>query len=1450
MNKKYTRLKPLSLSVFFAMAAMGAHAAQASPFAAAPNYLTETASTKETIVTQSFASTTTEKRSTSSTSTTFGSVKPNIMLYIDDSTSMDTVERDSNNVYLGTRTDILSNALKKVLSPDHKDKDGKPTNYLYRANWGITPMNMIGKDSSNTPYPLRMPSFGYSAAEYERNSQKNTEIIKKRFIDEPMWRVALNLRQAMASSTPFITRYIDAVAALDEGIHYRCQKNYLIALTDGAANFESKPNEDNRNLTTFFWPNTGRVQISWNFLNGDGYANDMTSKNLLIYQMYFGKTDYGFAPYFSMVRTNYRLNSDNAQVDTIGNLNLRKTWHKVFEVYRDNPEYNNHEDYRNQLSSPSQTPIAKFCHSDFYNIRYAIVLHTQSAYATNCQALQYMYPVIYYPYTGIVDHGLHDTFSSMYFYNGTFANAGWQSNVKPLNDLEYGKYKFKGSEYAFYISQYPNKPDQTVVRWPALFERAYVDTYAPNMMKYLSEPLSKADLRTEGVDKTGKPWDGKQNIQTFNIAFGSEVRKNHNVLQFLREGASKKAGTQEPAYWEATSEQELSNAFEEIFKQIAQENPEPNSTIVSDVGTPQMIDPGSPSPDQATSAQSISEVPTYTTAAPSAMGSSIANMAATVYLPAGLKSSELRFYSLNDQAQADTSKWRVPDFSTRKLLINYGTGISWLYNTPLDNNFFNLSGRKLNGSTGSNEWKEALLSWILRKSPDTTIANLGYETSYRIRPTPPTESPRDATSNIDEYNMGDILDTPVQALGANGVAQGNRQEFLVTAANDGMVYLFQSNPDPNAKHPYALKLNYLPSYMPRDSSEIHAHVYQDLAHKDYTKTKDRPHLYMINGGITTRTTTKKNNAQQLLMLGTLGQGGRGMYALTIGGKDLQTGKATGLHAKESNWISTVPLFEVRANIDPQHVYLGYTVSYPQIGRVAAEHDTTGKPKNGTAEGIYYASFLASGFSYPNPVSQKTELYIHDLLGVDVGGSVTEAAKPNGNAKGKLLAKIAVPGSKGGLASPTLLDVNQDGIYDFAFAGDYAGDMYRFDLRKINLKTGTQTGTVVKKIYDGDPSQPITTAPAISYEKDGRYVIMFGTGSDIYEADFYNTNEQAIYGIYQRFDPDTRNPVDINSPTKMENNFNTPNASSLLTQVLSTVQENGNTMRNLTDYSIKTPDDSLTHPGWKIRLGTSQGVQDGERVVVQPYTVLGTLVISSRIYNHISSNQDPNWDAPWSEATKDTWQKVDERDTNHTTHAWSPWERVANESTSSSSGGADVCDPKVTSNTNIEKRTQRKTFDHVITYRKTRNIHPQTSGWTLAIKAENGGAISLKTGTGIDFLKQYDSLESAKSSTKNGGYFFAGSYNASSSNSTFITGSTSIFSKAGTSMNSSGASLNTGEDFQLNESGNEAKDCLDSDQNFIIGSTTGAGLGDTYRVWGKICATTGFTIRRLSWREIF
>ncbi|EMU0507201.1 pilus assembly/adherence protein PilC, partial [Neisseria gonorrhoeae] len=224
------------------------------------------------------------------------------------------------------------------------------------------------------------------------------------------------------------------------------------------------------------------------------------------------------------------------------------------------------------------------------------------------------------------------------------------------------------------------------------------------------------------------------------------------------------------------------------------------------------------------------------------------------------------------------------------------------------------------------------------------------------------------------------------------------------------------------------------------------------------------------------------------------------------------------------------------------------------------------PQIGKTHNGKYAAFLASGYATKTIDDQqnKTALYVYDL-----------------ESSGTLIKKIDVPGGKGGLSSPTLVDKDLDGIVDIAYAGDRGGNMYRFDLSSDNPSSWT-----VRTIFSGN--KPITSAPAISQLKDKR-VVIFGTGSDLTEDDVLDTKEQYIYGIFDDDKGTGTVKVTVQNGT----------AGGLLEQNL--MQENKTLFLN------KRSDGSGSK-GWAVKL------TGGQRVTVKPTVVLRTAFVTIRKYN--------------------------------------------------------------------------------------------------------------------------------------------------------------------------------------------------------------------------------------------
>ena len=347
---------------------------------------------------------------------------------------------------------------------------------------------------------------------------------------------------------------------------------------------------------------------------------------------------------------------------------------------------------------------------------------------------------------------------------------------------------------------------------------------------------------------------------------------------------------------------------------------------------------------------------------------------------------------------------------------------------------------------------------------------------------------------------------------------------------------------------------------------------------------------MVNGGFTLRQTSE-NDTQRVFMFGAMGQGGRGAYALNIGGNVDKTTK-TGLDVNDTEWNKTVPLFET---IKGDKNTLGYTIGTPQIGRVSVNRPAD-NGRVDTKENIRYAGFLASGYRVEDKADAKNEtaLYVYEMLGKEVGTG-DKRGSGTGKAPGNLLKKIEVQGGVGGLSTPTLVDTDFDGVIDVAYAGDRGGNMYRFDLRGEKPDNWKAV-----KIFTGSPSKPITSAPAVSRRRANEYVVIFGTGSEIYQNDLTNKDKQSIYGIYEDLTP---------------NQTVTAASESDLQQQEFRPEEKGKEgYIYLTNKQV-----TKTQKGWKIDL------RDGERVNVKPTMILRTAVVTVRRYDSVTEEKSAGAD---------------------------------------------------------------------------------------------------------------------------------------------------------------------------------------------------------------------------------
>ncbi|HFC0478750.1 TPA: PilC family type IV pilus tip adhesin [Neisseria gonorrhoeae] len=492
-------------------------------------------------------------------------------------------------------------------------------------------------------------------------------------------------------------------------------------------------------------------------------------------------------------------------------------------------------------------------------------------------------------------------------------------------------------------------------------------------------------------------------------------------------------------------------------------------------------------------------------------------------------------------------KSREPNFNSRQTVIRLPGGVYRI--APTRDRIVGLNGNDGKNDTfgifkdryvtpETDEWSEVLLPWTARYYGNDDIFKTfnqpnnkkqsdkkQYSQKYRIRTKEDdNDKPRD---------LGDIVNSPIVAVDG----------YLATSANDGMVHIFKKTG--TDERSYNLKLSYIPGTMERKDIEGNdsdlAKELRTFAEKGYVGDR-----YGVDGGFVLRRITDDQDKQKhFFMFGAMGLGGRGAYALDLSKID-------------SSNLTGVSMFDVK-NGDKNgkngknrvEVELGYTVGTPQIGKTRS-----GK----------YAAFLASGYAAKDIGSgdNKTALYVYDLE----------------NTLGTPIAKIDVPGGKGGLSSPTLVDKDLDGTVDIAYAGDRGGNMYRFDLSDSDSSKWS-----VSTIFEG--GKPITSAPAVSRLADKR-VVIFGTGSDLSEEDVVGTDQQYIYGIFD----DDKGTVKVT----VQNGT----GGGLLEQTLT---KESNTLF----LSNNKASGGSNGEGWVVKLG------EGERVTVKPTVVLRTAFVTIRKY---------------------------------------------------------------------------------------------------------------------------------------------------------------------------------------------------------------------------------------------
>lgn len=687
-----------------------------------------------------------------------------------------------------------------------------------------------------------------------------------------------------------------------------------------------------------------------------------------------------------------------------------------------------------------------------------------------------------------------------------------------------------------------------------IYDKDYVNHRGTGLLKDIvinKKTTDDAGEKWNAIDPIATKENGldtpfTQTVKTFTIGVGL---KDESAWEYLHNGASPNPNSTDPEhdryYYGVSEDDGIFEAFDTIFKEIKKQS---SLTIHENIVT-------NPSMGES--------------------NTSLNNLLVKAKVETGNWSSTLCFHDLNESADDMKKCDKQPSFNNRKLVLNDGK-LSYLYSNTLsglDNATFKIPD---NNNKNQKEWLNGLLNWYSRSTPDANIGNPDFVLEYRER--------KDPKTNTEERNIGDIIDNSIVAIGDT---EHGKQKYLITSANDGMVYVFRAtDKDTN---PYDLKLNYMPMAIERnsfDGSDLVRHYYKDLTSNSYGKDGNHPHRYLLNGGFTVvRTPNISGKPRQIFMVSNMGQAGRGAFAMNIGGQDLTNSNAIAAdNMSNSDWYKQLFLFQTPTGVGNE---FGYTVGSPKIAIARVNRDPLAA-KDTYTDHLREVAFINNGFNFPGQESHQNEsaLYIYDVLGVDVGSN---SYQRTGDAKGHLIKKLTASDGKGGLATPMIFDIDDDGVADLVYAGDYGGNLYRFDIRDPNPNNWK-----VKKIFKAEG--PITTSPALfepakdpgDRRNKHKVVVVFGTGSDLYQTDLENKDQQAIYGIYDDFDDDAMPVITKNQLVQQEMTY-----------------LNEGMEGTLSNKTISPSKDK----GWYFKLNT-----DGERVVSAMDQIQSTGMVITRSYN--------------------------------------------------------------------------------------------------------------------------------------------------------------------------------------------------------------------------------------------
>lgn len=268
-------------------------------------------------------------------------------------------------------------------------------------------------------------------------------------------------------------------------------------------------------------------------------------------------------------------------------------------------------------------------------------------------------------------------------------------------------------------------------------------------------------------------------------------------------------------------------------------------------------------------------------------------------------------------------------------------------------------------------------------------------------------------------------------------ARALRQPTVYIGGNDGMLHGFNAV---TGEETYA--------FVPKAALSI-PNGLSDYARPGYLDA----HRYFVDGELTAAD-VYLNGAWRTVLVGTMGRGGKGAFALDI----TDPGAIALLWEKHGSQIPA----------------LGNNLGKPTIVQ--------------TANGVWRV-LLGNG---PNSEAGGAQLLMLDVASGAVTSLTTgDLAQDNG------------------LSGVRAWDADRDGFFESAYAGDLKGNLWRFS----GLGTGALSAL---RVFAANPGQAITATPLVGFRPDTLETwVFFGTGRFLGSTDLGDRTVQSWYGVIDK-----------------------------------------------------------------------------------------------------------------------------------------------------------------------------------------------------------------------------------------------------------------------------------------------------------------------------------------------